>query len=323
MGRAGTIGAGSVARAGQVTAATRAGDSEFGGTRMGALNAKMLHRVGAGARFGRQIHLRRALCPITLGPIGLFGTALVVLNRFSLSFTARRASSAGVFGSRRLRRVAAAALLLAAGIGLPGCAHHRTSRPMESILQSPYRNVRTWVVAPVINLSGSRWFDPLTVSDELFGELQQVQSLNVLPVNKTLMAMERLRMGQINSAKSAAKIAELLHADGIVVAAITAYDAYNPPTVGMDIQMYSVRSIEKAAPGAPIEPVAQVSAIFNAANRSVRTELRNYAAGRKGSDKVLGTRRYLLDSNAYMRFVCHAMIQRLLVQVQLARSVGR
>lgn len=211
---------------------------------------------------------------------------------------------------------AAFAMLAAAA----GCAHHRTIKPLEYTLKSPYAHVRTWAVAPIINLSGSRAFDPLRVSDELFEELQQVQNLNVLPVDKSLMAMQRLQMPMLTSAKSALQIAELLHADGIVVAAITAYNPYTPPTVGMDIQLYSVRG---ARPGRPVAPVAQVSALFNAANRTVRMELKNFATGRSGADHTMGRRRYLVDVDAYMRFVCHAMAQRLLLQVQAARSNGR
>ncbi len=223
------------------------------------------------------------------------------------------------FGLGRCAR-ACALLMFFLLPALAGCAHHNSVKPLEYTLISPYGHVRTWAVAPVINLSGSRAFDPLRVSDELFEELQQVQNLNVLPVDKSLMAMQQLQMPMLTSAKSALQIAELLHADGIVVAAITAYNPYTPPTVGMDIQLYSVHG---QRPGLAPQPVAQVSAMFTAANRTVRMELRNFATGRSGADHTMGRRRYLVDIDAYMRFVCHAMAQRLLLQVQKARLNGR
>ncbi len=111
--------------------------------------------------------------------------------------------------------------------------------PLEFTLESPYPGVHTLAVAPAINLSGSRDFDVLTVSDALFEQLQEVRDLNVLPLNKTLIAMRRLGVREINDPHTAQKIAEALGADGLVIPAITAYDPYNPPTVGMVLQLYT------------------------------------------------------------------------------------
>ena len=76
-------------------------------------------------------------------------------------------------------------------LALAGCETPKPPPPCEYILTSPYSGLRTLAVAPVINQSGSRDFDPLAVSDTLFAELQQVRGLNVLPLNKTLAAMQR------------------------------------------------------------------------------------------------------------------------------------
>src|SRR5205085_1394509 len=174
-------------------------------------------------------------------------------------------------------------------------------------------------IAPTINLSGTRDFDPLAVSDALFVELQQVHDLNVLPLNKTLMAMNRLGMRSIDDPRAAQKLADALGADALVIPAITSYDPYKPPTVGMILQLYTSPAAEAAAvaalaaataaapvkvetvrsntgamtvvaetvpvaprpPAAPArQPVAQVSAVFNANNQSVLRELRDFAIGR-------------------------------------------
>src|SRR4051812_13995675 len=90
-------------------------------------------------------------------------------------------------------------------------------RPIEFSLESPYAGVKTLAVAPAINLSGSRDIDPLVVADALFEELQQVRDLNVLPVNKTLMAMNHLGMRSIDDAHAAQMLAEALGADGLVI----------------------------------------------------------------------------------------------------------
>ncbi len=82
-----------------------------------------------------------------------------------------------------------AAVMLTAG---GGCETKKPPPPLEYAMYSPYPVVRTYAIAPVVNLSGSRDFDPLLVADALFNEMTQVRQLNVLPVNKTLAAMQRL-----------------------------------------------------------------------------------------------------------------------------------
>jgi len=213
--------------------------------------------------------------------------------------------------------------------------------PIEYSLSTPYSSTHTLAIAPAINLSGSRDFDPLVVSDTIYAEMQQVQNLNVLPLNKTLLAMQRLGIRSINDVKTAQRLAEVLNADGLVIPAVTAYDPYNPPTMGMVLQLYTpppaapatmpaaktdtVRSnpdtvifatdMPTATPPTPIpaqQPASQVSAVFNATNQSVLKELHVFAAGRTQYDSALADQKFLMDSDSYMRFVCHAMIRRLM-----------
>lgn len=213
---------------------------------------------------------------------------------------------------------------------------------METLIHSPYSNVRTLAVAPAINLSGTRDFDPLVVSDILYAEMQQVEGLNVLPLNKTLLAMQRLGIRSIDDPKAAQKLAEYLGADGLVIPAITAYDPYNPPMVGMILQMYTPAGVA-AAEAAPVkppvvetnpdrptiaadiagpsanaqpdpsrQPVSQVSAVFNSTNQTVLKELAVFARGRTQYDSAMMDQKFLADADQYMRFVCHAMVRRLM-----------
>jgi hypothetical protein len=229
----------------------------------------------------------------------------------------------------KARLLALATTAIAADTG--GCSlfdDHKPPPPAEFPMETPYGDTRTLAVAPAINLSGTRDFDPLVVSDTVYTEATQVRGLNVLPLNKTLMAMDHLGVRTISDPQVAQQIAEFLHADGLIVPAITAYDPYNPPMVGMTLQLYTPRNLtptiaEDAAqpnassttsdPAAPLrQPVSQVSAVFSASNQSVLRELRNYATGRTEYDSALREQRFLLDADAYMRFVAHAMIRRLM-----------
>jgi hypothetical protein len=238
-----------------------------------------------------------------------------------------------------MKRCVLLSLILVMTTAWSGCASNKKEQllPREYALASPYASTRTFAVAPAVNLSGSRDVDPLATSDQIFGELQQVQNLNVLPVNKTLAAMQQLQVRSIDSPQTALRVAELLGADALVVPAITAYDPYNPPTVGMILQLYANDTLAgPAAPvsrqinGAPLpgesakprQPVSQIAAIFNANNQTVLLELREFAKGRTDYQSALQEQRFLADSEAYTRFVCHAMIRRLM-EVERLRASDR
>jgi len=189
--------------------------------------------------------------------------------------------------------------------------------PLEYSINSPYRSVHTIAIAPAVNLSGNHDFDVLAVSDSLFEEMQQVRNLNALPLNKTLIVMRKLNMRSIDTPQDAQVLIKALGADAIIIPAVTAYDPYNPPVVGMTLQLYSLAGAEPAVSGGGVggpehQPVSQVSAVFNASNQTVLHELRDFAAGRTEYETALQDEKFLVDSDSYMRFVSHAMIRRLM-----------
>ena len=230
------------------------------------------------------------------------------------------------------RILAAVAWVALAGPG--GCSTHKASPPpVEFPMESPYAGVRTLGVAPAINLSGSHDFDPLVVSDQIYAQLQQVQGLNVLPLNKTLMAMQRLGIHSLDNPQAVQALAEAMGADGIVVPAVTAYDPYNPPVVGMILQMYTPGPNRLVSIGArsnsattaetfQTQPVSQVNGIFNSRNQSVLRELQGFARGRTEYDSALREKKFLMDADEYMRFVSHSMVLRLM-DVERSRGADR
>jgi hypothetical protein len=198
--------------------------------------------------------------------------------------------------------------------------------PIEVATASAYSTTQTLAVAPAINLSGSRDFDPFAVSDSVFEELQQVPGLNVLPLNRTLYAMRQLGIRSLDSAEQAQKVAEALGANALVVPAITSYNPYNPPVIGMILQVYTPRAeASGGAEGAVVkekQPVSQTEAIFNATNQSVLHELRDFARGRTQYDTALQDEKFVQDADLYLRFVSHAMVRRLM-EVERERVAGR
>jgi hypothetical protein len=192
---------------------------------------------------------------------------------------------------------------------LTGCELKKPPPTLEYTLHSPYATVRTFAIGPTANLSPSRDFDGLSVSDAIFEQCQSVDRLNVIPVNKTLAAMQILQMRSINSPEAAERLANFLNADAVIVPAVTAYDPYTPPTVGMTLQLYAGTNMPNPTHD---QPVTQVAAIFNANNQTTLRELSNFVKGRTDYDSALQEKRYLADADSYMKFVANAMVRRLL-----------
>src|SRR3954464_5243178 len=89
-----------------------------------------------------------------------------------------------------------------------------------------------WAVAPVINLSGEKGVDAFLQADLVFQQLQQVQGVTAIPVNRVAEAYASLQIDKVSSPEQAALVCDLLKCDGLVVPAVTVFDAYNPPKLG-------------------------------------------------------------------------------------------
>ena len=225
---------------------------------------------------------------------------------------------------RWLTVIAWVALFLLAGCQRPDCRDTR--------LYSPYPKSRVVAVAPFVNMSGSPAVEPLAVSDLFFSELQMVDGFQVLPLNRTLAAMAALKMSALSSPADAIRLAEAVGADMIFVGAITAYDPYDPPEVGLTVQLYAVPGREPdgepalagvsrgaALPAGPVVPRAQTSEVYNARHDIVRKQVREFAEIRGSEDSPLGWRLYTRSIQHYVRFACHRAICRIL-DIELNRA---
>ncbi len=198
-------------------------------------------------------------------------------------------------------------------------------------LTAPYPYPRSLVVAPLVNHSPSAEFDLLEATDTLVSELSQVEGLTVLPTNRALAFLRAHGLSRIGSVDQAVALAQALGVDGVLVGAITEFKPYTPQVVGMTLQLHWVRAdmattginpahLARDPRGGPMAggggpgPGAQVSAVLDASSNDVAERVRRYANGRTGQDSAFGWRRYLVDSDAYMHFVCNEMIVRLLDQ---------
>ena len=217
-----------------------------------------------------------------------------------------------------------------------GCAAKPELTP-PSVLAAPYDTTQgdvLWAVAPLRNESGASIADPLAVSDKVVAAAAQVRGVRVVPINRTLAAMRALEITGITTPDDARRLAAEMGVDGLIVGSVTAWDPYNPPTLGLSLALY-------ARPGAmdqrgsrpvdtrefayqPVEvdpfprsgyadgPASVVSEHLDGKNHQVLMDLQSFAAGRHEPDTALGWKRYLASMDLYTEFAAWHAVGRLL-----------
>jgi hypothetical protein len=232
-----------------------------------------------------------------------------------------------VTSARRVhRRSTAISLLLLALAMLSGCAPTLTP-PVA--LASPYAEPRLWAVVPLSNESGVSMIDTARIADLFAQEAEQVSGIDMVPVNRVILAMRQLDMRAVVSAADALALIDMLDVDGLVVGTVTAYDPYRPPTLGMAVQLFTrgagtqsdldpraltISPVGEIAPGgvAPSNPVAQATGVFDASNHETLQQLSEYATGRSEPESAFGKDIYLVNMELYTKFVSYRLLRGLL-----------
>ena len=229
--------------------------------------------------------------------------------------------------SEQVRLIVTRVLLLAVVVGsLLGCQQPR----VEHRVEAPYAERQVWAVAPLRNESGSRYADGMQMADQLTRSFEQVVGIDALPLNRVLEAMDALRLMAIESREDAIRLREALGVDALVVGTITHFDAYDPPKIGMALDLYAwptergVKTLDirglSWAPTAdkagirrgtlyrPDQPVTTVSGYFDASGTGTKQLLDEYAYGRGSTPNKLHERRlYTINMNLFQEFAGHEM----------------
>ena len=223
-------------------------------------------------------------------------------------------------------------LLTAKMLLISGCT--LMAGPGAEPLVSPYPTQRVWAVAPLRNESGNVQANGHTMADHLARQLENASNLDVLPINRTLAAMEALDITTVSNPSQARQILVSLGADALVIGTITAYDPYDPPKLGLAIELYvnkrveyfdslDVRKLARKAtgqgalpppPGMPRKQPSNVSAFFDAADPSTRHRLMRYARDRSQEHHRPDQpwQIYRINMDLYSEFVSYVMSWRLL-----------
>ncbi len=214
---------------------------------------------------------------------------------------------------------------------LHGCNAFKDTRGADPLV-GPYENRQVWAVAPLRNESGTLSANPYRLADQIAAHLESAANIDVLPVNRVLVAMESLGLQEITSKADATALVGALNVDGLVVGSIANYEPYDPPKLSLAIDLYTsphyerqvtggIRRLSWAATGntaqeLPMDhrkqPVSTISAHLDAGNPNVRELIKRYARDRGSYGLEEDWHLYRISMERYSEFATYVMCWRLL-----------
>ena len=251
---------------------------------------------------------------------------LATIARILASRTCAIAPSAAETARRALPVALLCALHAAA---LAGCSSAKRAEP--TILMAPYPAERVWAVVPFANESGVSQIDGASVADKFVAEIEGVDGLRCLPLNRTLAVMQQLGMTEVSDLRQVYTLMRALQADGLVLGTVTDWDPYKPLRFGAAIEVVSLldevdgRSLDLKELTMPVADsgggldsarvaVSQASRLFDGRNNDTLRELERYATGRSDPDSAIGTRVYELRLDLFTGFAAYVLVRDLLEQ---------
>lgn len=117
---------------------------------------------------------------------------------------------------------------------LPGCVVIKVG------VQNPVPGLTTVAIVPFYNLSQepNQVVDGRRFALSYYAELQKTPGFEVIPVGVAESAMLQHDL-DLRNPDDALKLCQLLKADAVVVGAVTDYDPYYPPRIGLQVDWYS------------------------------------------------------------------------------------
>lgn len=230
-----------------------------------------------------------------------------------------------------VRPAAFAPTLILALLLMPVLAGCVKVEPRGEVLYNSLYGINTVVIAPVMNLSTSPNVDMVEVTESLASELGHVKGLRVVPIGRVYQYLSSQEMATVGSAAEARGLAQVFGAQATIVAAITEYDPYEPPVMGVAVQMYTTGLVAAPVGSAEYDPVAasrsgvpiavtdeaslprdSVNRVFNGRDHEVEQLARLYAERQLADDSPYGWRRFLVDQRAFQRLCWWAVAREML-----------
>ena len=232
-----------------------------------------------------------------------------------------------------------AVLLSCVLFGHTGCTttDRRDRLDIPGVIVAPYDTSQgevLWAVIPTMNESGVSSVREDEIGDAIVAAVQGIRGVRCLPINRTLAAMRSMGIHQITSTNEAIALANTLGVDGIIAGSITAYNPYDPPTLGLALALYSRPGAMKRGPQTNLDPralsmaytdfgkfdgsrfagdpVNSVSQHLDARDHAVLMDLKRFAQGRSDQNSALRWRIYTASMDLYTQFVAHHTVGRLI-----------
>jgi len=120
---------------------------------------------------------------------------------------------------------------------------------------NPIPGLSTVAVAPFLNLSQDPTVDGRRFAMAYYAELQKVPGFQVVPVGVVEQVLVDSHL-ELNNPDDVLQLARELEVDVVVVGAVTDYDAYYPPRIGLQIAWYSPEPW-RFSPGVQVDPYAR------------------------------------------------------------------
>jgi hypothetical protein len=169
--------------------------------------------------------------------------------------------------------------------------------------------------------AAKRRLEPLTIANPFLGSVTvavapAAERITVIPVSRVLGAMALQGRDEVTSPQQALELADRVGADAILVFAVTEYDAFDPPRIGITAQLFGVTPWHPLGEPPPEagqgQLLAQTQRVFSAAHADVVHEIQRYAAVRDSDESPFGWRRYVVSQQHFIRYCCHSTIRSLL-----------
>jgi len=186
----------------------------------------------------------------------------------------------------------------------------------------------TVAVAPAINASGSNDFEPSRFAEAMAVELGQIDGMAVVPMSRVFAALASRNKIEVATPADVRDLAKMLGVNFVLVFAVTHYDPYEPPKIGISAELYATgqrldeegkgvmpgdsetRGFSKASSSANKEGVrSQVTRVFDASRASVLDDLKSYAKQRSAGNSPYEWRQFVVCQQNFIEYCCNATVR--------------
>lgn len=128
-------------------------------------------------------------------------------------------------------------VVLVATLAICGCAGI-PDRQCETLYHNPFPQLSRVAIVPFFNQSSDPTLSGEEVALAYYNELQLIPGFEVVPIGVVKQAMQAYQI-EARDSREMRRLAQLLKVDVVIVGAITDFDSYYPPRIGLAVDWYA------------------------------------------------------------------------------------